>query len=328
MLRPSKILLLATLLVVAGGEASAATEAGATRPFSAPWQEDLLESPAPVRLDPAPGRALAALSTALAQEDAAEVGASAPAAPRRWWPLLASAALPGLGESLTGHRRGWFMIAADVGIWYGVIDRSNEGDDWETRYEAFALEHWSEDAWTRAVATSANFREYYPDEGFVPEDVALYVSREDDEREWFENLGKWDVFAWGWREFWDDAWNEERHEDFLGAELYQPDPDDRSTWFFPNDKATMTPLRDEYLEMRVKSNDAYQTRDQLFNAAVLLRVFSVLQTAYLEGFIGGRYDAADVGAAAPREDLDRPRAAWVLAPFEGDGALVGWKVEY
>ena len=268
------------------------------------------------------------LDAVLAQDSDTELpdfGGANPA-PRRWWPMLASVALPGLGETLTGYRRGWFMMAADVGVWYGIVDREDEGDAWEARYEAFALEHWSEDEWARAL-DEGRLTELYPDlgAGSTPSSVALYVSRELDEREWFENLGKWDVFAWGWREFHDDVWNGANHPDFLGAEVYDPIPADPASWFFPGDRPTMTPLRQQYVDMRVRSNDAYDTRDHLFNVAVLLRVFSALQVAYLEGFIGTRYDSTRERSSSHSTGV---RADWVVAPLGAEGALVGWKVVY
>ena len=122
-------------------------------------------------------------------------------------------------------------------------------------------------------------------------DVPLYVSREEDEREWFENLGKWDVFAWGWREYWEDG--------------YSPgDPEN------PN---YMTPLRQQYLDLRGESNDAFQNRDRFLTAALLV--------AYLEGFIGGRFSEA--GAEA-----DGPRTGWFLEPQGLTGTQIGWKVSY
>ncbi len=292
------------------------------------WQTDLFTDAPTSTGAPSLWLTSAELDLSLAQDDAAPLPdlGEVDAAPRRWWPMLASIELPGLGETLTGHRRGWFMMAADVGIWYGIADRQQEGDDWEDRYEAFALEHWSEDEWARAL-NDGRLTALYPElgAGSSPSSVALYVSRELDEREWFENLGKWDVFAWGWREFHDDVWNGENHPVFLGAEPYNPVPDDPSTWFFPSDRPTMTPLRQQYVDMRVKSNDALDTRDDLFNVAVLLRVFSALQMAYLEGFIGNRYDSTQARSTPQPAGI---RADWVLAPLGSDGAVVGWKVVY
>lgn len=222
------------------------------------------------------------------------------AAPRRWWPLVASAVLPGLGESLTGHRRGWFMIAADAGLWYGVKDKNDLGNEKEEEFEAFADEHWKEDRWINALA-DGDLQEYFPDlvAGSTVDDVALYVSREEDEREWYENLGKWDVFSWGWREYWEDGY----------------DPGD------PDDPQFITPLRQQYLDLRGESNDAFGIRDRYLTVAMLLRVFSVMQVAYLEGFIGGRYSEA-------ASEADGPQAGWFLEPQGLTGTQIGWKVSY
>ena len=192
------------------------------------------------------------------------------------------------------------MIAADAGLWYGVWDKHDEGEQWETDFEAFALEQWSEEEWERALQ-QGDLEDYFNlPAGTSKDDIALYVTREEDEREWFENLGKWDVFSWGWREYWED--------DF--------DPGD------PNNPNYVTPLRSEYLSMRGNSNDAFATRDTLFNVAVLFRVFSIVQMAYLEGFVGGRFESASASSQDP------PQMGWTIEPASGQGTRIGWKVSY
>lgn len=232
-------------------------------------------------------------------------------APRRWWPVLASAVVPGLGEALTGHLRGYALIAADAALWYGVVDQRQLGDDKEDEYIAWADLHWSEDRWSDAITDGPGgiytFDQYFP-EYSTKEDVPLYVTREADEREYYENAGKWDVFAWGWREYWDPSANPDN-------ELYEPcggnppcaDPD-----FEP-------PTRERYLELRGESNDAYRRRDNFKNIALLLRVASFLEMAYLEGFIGNRGGGdGDAGA----------RWATFLAPAPEGGTAMGLKVGF
>ena len=159
---------------------------------------------------------LADLDAVLQDEDAAAVSVPSfdisDAAPRRWWPIALSAVLPGLGEITTGHQRGIPMIAVDAAIWWGVYSKHQEGKDLEEDFEKFMLEHWDESKWTEALA-NGDLQDFFPDYDFgtLPGDVPLYVSRDADEREWFENAGKWDEFAWGWREFWDDSWNATNH---------------------------------------------------------------------------------------------------------------------
>jgi len=298
-------------------------------------ERDLL---APAPTDGRPRVDLGSVDPAmLLQQDSSDAqweggGVADTAAPRRWWAVLASAAVPGLGETLTGYYlRGGALIAADVAVWAVWFDKNAEGDDLEEEYRAFALEHWSEEQWKASVGGTPdsgideNFRLWAEDVGATDAetflDIPLWVSREDDEREWFENLGKWDVFAWGWREFWDPAWNEENNFEVTRGGAYRPQPDDPGTWF-ESDDPFATPLRRTYQAMRNESNDAFETRDTLTNVALLTRVFSLLQMAYLEGFIGNRYDQSVPESEGP---VSRGRS---VRPFGVSGASLAWKVTY
>lgn len=273
------------------------------------------------------------LDAALMQEESGNPltlpeGEQVSAAPRRWWPLLASAAVPGLGEISTGHLRGIPMIAVDAAIWVGVYSKNKEGNDKEEEFEAFMLEHWSQAEWENALA-AGTLNDFFPNEdygpGSTPEDVPLYVSRELDEREWFENAGKWDQFAWGWREYWDDMWNAANHPDFIGPDFYAPQAGagNSDTWFFA-DNPTMTPLRRQYIAMRDESNSAFEERDTLLSGALLLRVVSVLQMVYLEGFVGRRYDAADEVQLGMAE----PQAAWSATTGATGSGAVAWRMTW
>jgi hypothetical protein len=232
-------------------------------------------------------------------------GLNGPGAPRRWWPVVLSAVIPGVGELSTGHFvRGGILVAADAGMLYGAKKNHDQGNDIEAEYKAFADEHYSEEEGTLALARG-DLEDYfggaYPP-GTTPDDVALYVTKEEDEREWYENIGKWDVFAWGWREYWQDS--------------YDPsNPYDPSNIF-------MTPLREQYVAMRGKSNDAFDREDRFLVGALLLRVFSMLQMAYLEGFIGGRYSETSPSAGSA------PRSALVVEPRGLEEARLGWRVTY
>jgi hypothetical protein len=272
------------------------------------------------------------LDAVLMQQDSGDTptlpeSTGASTAPRRWWPLLASAAVPGLGELTTGYMRGIPMIAVDAAIWVGVHKKNQEGNDKEEEFEAFMLENWDESEWEAALA-AGKLDPFFPDDygpGSTPGDVPLYVSREDDEREWFENAGKWDQFAWGWREYWDDTWNAINHPDFIGPDFYSPQPgaQNADTWFYP-DNPTMTPLRRQYIEMRDESNSAFETRDTLLSAALLLRVVSVLQMVYLEGFVGRRYEAVDELQLGMAE----PAAAWSATAGATGAGTVAWRMTW
>jgi hypothetical protein len=197
-------------------------------------------------------------------------------------------------------------MAADAGLWAGVKNQNDKGNDKEDEFEAFADQHWSQDHW-ELFLQDGSVHDYFPDVpvGASPENVPLYVSKEQDAREWYENLGKWDVFAWGWEEYWQDDWNPENNS--LGGTLGHP--------------VFNTPLRQQYVDMRGESNDAFRNRDRFLTAALLLRVASMLESAYLEGFIGGRYDGA-------KAESEGPSSGWIVEPRGLDGARLGWKVSY
>ena len=222
-------------------------------------------------------------------------------APRRWWPLAMSAVLPGLGEAVTGHVRGYVFMAADLAAIGGSIYYDQQGDDKQKEYIAFADAHWSQDDWTDAIENYDQAPWFGTDYQSI-EEVPLWVRKEDDPREYYENLGKWDIFWYGW---------EDSKPRSIG------DTDITWDWMHPPENF-MTPLRDQYLNMRTESNDDYSKRDTLHSVSLILRVLSVVQVAYLEGFIGGRY----------KSDYEGPGVGGSLAHLEeSHGAQVNWFVD-
>ncbi|MGD9548039.1 MAG: hypothetical protein AB7V45_10935 [Candidatus Krumholzibacteriia bacterium] len=203
--------------------------------------------------------------------------------------ILASLILPGSGEAMLGHKRGYVMMAADIFAWTQVAKYDKDGKDLEEEFFAFADEHWSED---RLVAAYNAFSDdeyigglgldYFPDVESVSDaaglegNLPLWVSVEADRWEYYENLGKWDQFVFGWDDFvspYDTARNG-------GYVADPPNLDDlRQPWTSAN--------RDLYREMRGESDDAFKKRDRWLYVNIGLRVFSVVQTAYFEGLLGG-----------------------------------------
>jgi len=203
-------------------------------------------------------------------------------------PVLMSLVLPGAGEVAIGYKRGYLMAAADIFAWTQVAKYHNDGADLRDAYYAYADEHYSDallvDGYSTGHSTSEGFYRdgqgalYFP--GYDPiEDVSdldnlpLYVTKEDDRREYYENLGKWDQFVFGWDDY-------IRPNDYPG---YDPagtrDPDLLQPW--------VSEHRGTYRVMRDDSNQAYKNRDRWLYVNIGLRLFSVLQVAYLEGLLGG-----------------------------------------
>ena len=207
-------------------------------------------------------------------------------------PMLMSLILPGSGELYLGHKRGWIQIALDAASWYGAASYNQEGQDIADEYYAYADDHWFEEKLDASYDRNylsrpdANF-DYTDvvgigDDYFSPDppgytNIPLWVSKEDDRREYYENLGKWDQFVFGWDDFQDPR-------DFMDTEEID----------IQNLKDARTSQhREEYRTLRIASNDAYATRDRFIYLSIAFRVFSVFQVAYLEGLLFGGGENGD-----------------------------------
>ena len=228
------------------------------------------------------------------------------------WPVLFSLILPGAGEASMGYKRGYFMMAADILAWTQVAKYHGDGEDLKDDYIAFADKHYTDelllegyrDGGTdpeRSGEADIYFATITADHNFNTVDdlhnLPLYVSKEDDFREYYENLGKWDQFIFGW-------------DDYTRASVSYPDigydptltrADLQQPWVSKN--------REEYRLMRDASNDAYKTRDRWLYVNIGLRVFSVIQTAYLSGFMGGD-PAEDLEVAGHKVQIFAQPGGW------------------
>jgi hypothetical protein len=182
-------------------------------------------------------------------------------------PILLSALVPGLGEASMGYKRGYAMIALDLASWFGVKHYHDLGGEKRDDYIAFAEAHWSETELAEAfggdeILDSGTF--YYgttmdDDEDYTT--LSLWVSREDDYREYYENLGKWDQFVFGWDDFKDPR--------DLGVTIGE----NRTSYL--KDDPRVSENRIVYRGMRADSNEAFDRRDFTMLFAILNRAVSV-----------------------------------------------------
>lgn len=227
-------------------------------------------------------------------------------------PVLFSLILPGSGEAYMGYKRGYFMMAADIFAWTQVAKYHNEGDDLTDKYIAFADEHYSDDQLVEAYNAASLDPEragegeiYFPDVGNITDTselhkLPLYVTKEEDFREYYENLGKWEQFIFGW----DDYTRASDPNNPNAPAGYDPSltlDDLRQPWVSKN--------RQTYQEMRGEANDAYETRDTWLYVNIGLRVFSVIQSAWLSGIIGGG-DDTEMAIGDHKVNLYAQPAGW------------------
>jgi hypothetical protein len=209
------------------------------------------------------------------------------AGPQSYWPVLYSALVPGLGELTMGYeKRGIALMVIEVAAWTGYFTYHSDGLDKRDAYEAFADAHWDFDKWiddhpASCVPPNATLEDVekcgkdssgsgdWP--GWIP-----WVPREEDKQHYYENIGKYDWYISGWKD-WDAA---------LIPYAYQTD------------------LRTEYRAMRGESNDALDTANSFVWVSLAARVFSIAETAII---VHGQRDAMGAGTTAPVSLRARPR---------------------
>ncbi len=322
-----RALLLAVLVMLAAGTALAATPgeaAGGMETARAAWllqRDTVLDLPLTGQLAPADdfggggGGAAAATDFGSGRRGGA-------------LPVLASLVLPGAGEAMLGHKRGYAMMALDIFAWTRVAKYHGDGNDLRDEYYAYADEHYSDELLLAAYqAAGSNIDSYYRlgigaeyfDFGTIEtladlENLPLYVTVEEDRREYYENLGKWDQFVFGWDDF-------VRPDDYPG---YTPTGEVKVDLEQP----WISPHRETYRLMRDASNDAFKSRDRWLYVNIGLRIFSVLQTAYLDGLLGGGGDGGSTSAGDDRLSLSGHEVKIIAQPTGLRRAVVAASVSF
>lgn len=113
--------------------------------------------------------------------------------------FLYSLIIPGSGQLYVGSKiKAASFFAADIGLWTGYLIYHKKGNDGEASYRAFADQHYT------------NFQRYFTWWDGIGEDTSKFSHRLPYDRpnnvpirnrEYYENIGKYDQFQLGW----DDA---------------------------------------------------------------------------------------------------------------------------
>lgn len=203
--------------------------------------------------------------------DASPVQAAAPARSgitrkRAALAIASSAVLPGLGELILylDSKDPWtlgrvpVLMGLDAYFWYGYKTNYDDGKDWKRQYEEYADGHWSVDRFLLqhpccdALGGCESWQEYNEAcQGSF--NYFLYTPKEIDREEYYENIGKYNAFVYGW-----DDWV---------SPVEQPD-----YW---------TPHRHHYWYLRGESDKYLLRSDQFIMALIVNRVVSIVDTAWL-----------------------------------------------
>ena len=189
-------------------------------------------------------------------------------------PLLYSLLLPGLGEWSLGYRgRAVGQFAVEAGCWAGNFYYRDQGFKLRHDYEAYAEEHWEEARWASAwnpdgqpewmdwVSTDQWAALAWPDtlatameflrddhEGYMESHFAPY---QEDPQHYYENLGKYDWYRWGWDDYDDGSDDSVRRYIYTGMRKDSNAAFDRAEAFiFALVAARVVSLADTYILLR------------------------------------------------------------------------------
>jgi len=185
--------------------------------------------------------------------------------------ILASAVLPGMGElyCYRSSRDPWTLarvpvfLAVEGYLWYSYVDNKDTGKDYKAQYEAFADAHWSLDKFLHdhpccngGVGDSCDSWQYYNENCKNDYNYFYYTPVEEDREEYYENIGKYDAFVFGW-------------DDCVIIDTADPN---FTYW---------TPRRTEYVSIRNASDDYLLKADQSLMGLIVNRVVSMVDTGWL-----------------------------------------------
>ena len=178
--------------------------------------------------------------------------------------ILCSAILPGLGElylyTQTRDNRILARVPVFLGFegynWYAYKDNHDKGRDLKDQYVSFADEHWSEERFLEQHPCCSGYGgcpdwEFYNDECNGEFDYFPYIPLHLDFEEYYENLGKYDAFVYGW-----DDWDEMN-----------------PTYWTPN--------RTYYWSLRQDSNKHLSRADDHIMLLIVGRVLSMVDAGWL-----------------------------------------------
>jgi hypothetical protein len=185
--------------------------------------------------------------------------------------LAMSAVIPGSGQV---YAKSYIKAAAFLGIevasWAIYFKQTNEGKRIEDEFHIYANSHWSEPDYWRWIAHQAGI-EYNPDDldplrEWEHANFSHGLHREKDQQ-YFEMIGKYHQFSWGWDDFRSDPENNIAMTDAEITERY-------------NETGKINPNRYYYESRRDASNDAFKKATTATTIAIINHLLSAVDAAW------------------------------------------------
>jgi len=192
--------------------------------------------------------------------------------------FLLSAIVPGAGEFYAGAKwRALAFVGVEVFSWAMYLNRKGKGDDIEKAYKKYADNYWDFADWMNYSNTNDRCgpegshhlyisytvgdieQEFVVDKDFPYDSLMLFVDGGIGvldpirTRDYYENIGKYDQFACGWDDYYDNH--------YIDGSLV-------------TDTVYATPRRENYLGQRKDSNDALKMATNFATAVMFNHLIS------------------------------------------------------
>jgi len=197
--------------------------------------------------------------------------------------MLFSAIFPGAGQFYANRQSitTYIFPVIEIGLWYGLMHFTKEGQDIEKDFENYADEHYSRtyqhSAENDLIEDPLNNSTFY-DNHFRLDDT--------DTQHFYEDIGKYDKYIFGWLDWTsiyathpDGYWTGPSwiwEEDELGNRWEGNHPTDSLSSYYVGNEGLYdgnlgrySGMRAEYISMRKDSRDSYETAD-LFGFGIVL----------------------------------------------------------
>ena len=183
--------------------------------------------------------------------------------------FLMSLAVPGLGQYYYGNRwKPFIFLGAEIASWALYLNYHGEGDDLTDDYEAFNLEHWSEDDYTQYLQWTYGV----DDDEDLPDWATEATHHLPDTRvqQYYEMTGKYNQFGWGW----DDARLDGRALENFDATNTPPRIVDAASTPYSSNRLA-------YEQMRDDANTKYDQATRMVAVSLINRVFSAFEAYFV-----------------------------------------------
>ncbi len=186
--------------------------------------------------------------------------------------ILFSAVVPGAGQFYAGsYIKGAVFFVLEVVAVVSQVHFTNKANDYENRFEAVADAEWSEDAYWDWIARVSNGdrNDLISLRKWEGENFSHFLP-ENKNQQYYENVGKYNQFIMGWRDFREDVVG-------TGTLTYEAYLDSE---FQGMDLGTSSSTRNIYVVIRKDSNDNFRRASTFATVTLFNHVLSALDAGF------------------------------------------------